>query len=267
MSSLCYLRINTQGDAPMEFINLAKDVPKDDTWKVIKEQIGASGIGVSKYSIWCNDGKRYKVKCLYNDNAMNEHAEPNHRANAMIAAGMYRDNIFTNPDLKSYQYQLKDCWGANFMYGDCVFQFREGRPLPDCSIYGENPLHFIFNRGTPDAQHLHGLTPPKRFITKHGPSAIMMSSLFVYRAIPNGMVTAQSMETRPYRYREYHLSSKKGEENGFMDFVCDAWGEDGKLDLIQSARYPHVKFWNCINPDPAHQFTSILANEVDEAVA
>ena len=94
-----------------------------------------------------------------------------------------------------------------------------------------------------------------------------MSSLFVHRPIPDGLITTQSMETAPYRYREYHLSSKKGEENGFMDFICGAWGEDGKLDLIQSARYPHVKFWNCINRNPANQFTSIFANEVDEAVA
>ena len=262
----CYLRINTQGDTPMEFINLTDEAQKDGAWKAIREQIGASGIGVSTFSIWCNDGKRYKVKCLYNDNAMNEHAEPNHRANAMIAAGMYRDNIFTNPDLKSYQYQLKDTWGANFMYGDCAFQFAEGRPLPDCSIYGENPIHFIFNRGTPDSQHLHGLTPPKRFITKHGHSAIMMSSLFVHRPMPDGMITAQSMETRPYRYREYHLSSKNGEANGFMKFLVDTWGEDGKLNLLKSARYPDIIYMG-MNPDPAHQFTSILANEVCEAVA
>ena len=201
MPTYCYIRINANGETPMEFVNLADSVPKDEPWAELKKTMshykGQDSIYLCpvKYTLWCSDGKRYKVEILFDDDGLSKKLQPNHRFNAMVNLGRFTTKSFDYIG-KSRQQDIKETWGSNYFVGDVIVKVVEGKPIPDCSIFGENPIKSIF------AQHI----PNTRMINKYGrEKAMMMFSPFHKKRMPTGLVNATSWEDAPWEFKDYHI--------------------------------------------------------------
>jgi len=149
------------------------------------------------FSLWCSNGKRYKVELYFDEEGAMPHKAltPNWGANAMIDAGRFTSKKFEYVDDNSYNQKLKTAWGSNYIYGDCICKIYTGKPLPDCSIYGDNPLSFMYRE----------ITPSRRMITKHGDEiARNMCHPHMRQEVPSGIITLEIIINSPYVKREYH---------------------------------------------------------------
>jgi hypothetical protein len=221
MPNYCYLRFNANGETPMEFVNLADSVPKDETWAELKKTMshykGGGGDTIYlrpvKYTLWCSDGKRYKVEILFDDDGSHKGLLPNLRFNAMVNLGRFTTKSFDYIG-KSRQQEIKETWGSNYFVGDVIVKVQEGKPIPDCSIFGENPIKSIF------AQRI----PNTRMINKYGrEKAMMMFSPIHKKVMPTGMITADSWENAPWEVSDYHLIPKKGADDEYLELL-KGWG-------------------------------------------
>tara|TARA_Y100000401_G_scaffold60121_1_gene47668 strand:+ start:274 stop:975 length:702 start_codon:yes stop_codon:yes gene_type:complete len=232
MPKYCYLKINALGDVPMEFVNLADSVPKDEVWDELKKTMShykEDGEPIyfskSKYAFWCSDGKRYNIEVLFDDDGLNKGLTPNHRYNAMVNLGRFTSKKFDYIG-KSRNQDIKDMWGANFGVGDMILKIVEGKPIPDCAIFGDNPLTSIMR--TP--------RPNKRMITKYGAEkALNKMSAVMRQVMPDGIVSRDAFENASWERREYPLI-KGNEDQSDIDMIIGWMKEvdcvDGLLDLL-----------------------------------
>lgn len=214
-----YLRINANGDIPMDFVNLADDVPRDEEWNELKklfshyEEGKFDYIAKNKYTLWCSDDKRYKVEILCDEDGYNKGLLPNHRMNAMVDAGRFTSKKFDYIG-KSRNQDVKECWGSNYYVGDVIIKVVSGKPIPDCSIFGDNPLDFI----------LHGHLPNKRMFNKYGP--VLTLHMFWHAdtmVVPRGIVSSDyfnnpDWETTPY------WTARTGEDDPEFIALLKSWG-------------------------------------------
>ena len=164
-----FLRINSNGDIPQEFCNIdnyddgelyGNLRPLFSHYEKGKGEIGGTEpiyIGTSKYTLWCNNGKRYKVELFYDEDGQNKSLLPNHRMNAMADAGRFTSKKFDYipKNNKNHNQNIKTNWGSNYFVGDIICKFSTGKPFPDCSIFGENPINFIMSKKTPNTRMIN----------------------------------------------------------------------------------------------------------------
>ena len=213
MPNYSYLRINSNGDIPMDFVNLA-DIKKDEEYQNIRplfshhtsKENDVDGkfpiyLNITKYSLWCSDGKRYNVQIYFDEDGLSKKLLPNHRANAMVDAGRFTSKKFDYIG-KTRNQEIKEAWGSGYFVGDVIMKFTTGKPIPDCSIFGENPINFIMDKRLKK--------PNTRMINKHGEGmAELMFNPFAakrwdtvernwekqeYRIIPTGCEDTEYLE-------------------------------------------------------------------------
>jgi hypothetical protein len=211
-----YLRINADGDIPMDFINLADDVPKLEVWNELKKlcshydaDMGERSIyfGTNKYSLWCSDGKRYNVEILYDEEGVSKKLVPNHRMNAMVDAGRFTSKKFDYIG-KSRNQEIKECWGSNYFVGDVIIKVVTGKPIPDCSIFGDNPLDFI----------LQGHIPNRRMINKYG-----HETLHMFWATSTKVMNDKFFSDPDWKDTEYWLLPTREVDSEYIDLL-KSWG-------------------------------------------
>jgi len=226
MPNYCYLRFNANGETPMEFVNLADSVPKDKVWDELKKTMSHKGtiyFHPVKYTLWCSDGKRYKVEILYDDDGLNKKLQPNHRFNAMVNLGRFTTKSFDYIG-QSRQQDIKETWGSNYFVGDVIVKVVEGKPIPDCSIFGENPIKSIFTQYIPNT----------RMINKYGrEKAIMMFSPIHKKVMPTGMVSADSWENAPWEVKDYHIFHPESLDDEYIELL-KGWGFDPNPMMSES---------------------------------
>jgi len=157
-SKYSYMRINCNGELPFTFVNL-DEFDKLDEYKQIRplfshyEEDGKMiYIGKTKYTLWCSNGKRYNVEMYFDEDGLSKKLLPNHRINAMINLGRFTSKKFDYLNEKTRNQQIKDCWGSNYMVGDVICKITTGKPIPDCSIFGDNPIKSIMERRFPNTR-------------------------------------------------------------------------------------------------------------------
>ena len=218
MAKYSYLRINASGDTPCEFVNLADSVKRDEEWDVIKASMSHASEGPiylkpQKFALWCSDGKRYQVEFYYDEEGMCKGLLPNHRFNAMAHAGRFTTKKFDYIG-KSYQEELKTWWGSNFAVGDVILKFQSGKPLPDVSVFGENPMKFMFQKRTPNT----------RMVNKFGDRADKVIHPNWGKKFPDGpLINLEMCENAEWERKEYHISCKKGEEDDEYQELIGGW--------------------------------------------
>jgi len=157
-----FLRINSNGEVPQEFCNIG-DYESGELYENLRplfshyEEDGDKiFIGTSKYTFWCNDGKRYKVEVFFDEDGSHKKLLPNHRANAMADAGRFTNKNYNYipKNNKNHNHNLKLAWGSNYFLGDIICKFTTGKAFPDCSMF-ENPLQFIFTRKQPNTRMIN----------------------------------------------------------------------------------------------------------------
>ena len=166
-----YLKFNANGSIPSEVVDLT-GVPKDEILEELKKSMEHCGMGGSSeiylsrstYTLWCDDGKRYKVDILYDDNGATKVLLPNHRFNAMVNLGRFTSKKF-NYIGKSRNQDIKETWGSNYFVGDVFVKVTAGRPIPDINIFGFNPLLSILSQHFPN---FPSPTPSLKMIQLHG---------------------------------------------------------------------------------------------------
>ena len=166
-----YLKINANSSTPKEVVDLT-GVPKDEILEELKKSMEHCGMGGSNeiflsrstYTLWCSDGKRYKVEVLYDDSGQPKGLVPNHRINAMVDLGRFTSKKF-NYIGKSRNQDIKDTWGSNYFVGDVFVKVTAGRPIPDIEIFGSNPLRSILSQYCPE---IMSPTPSPKMIRLHG---------------------------------------------------------------------------------------------------
>ena len=219
MPNYTYIRYNANGETPMEFVNLADSVPKDEEWNELKatmshyEGKGSIYFSKAKYALWCSDGKRYNVEIFYDEDGLNKGLPPNHRINAMVHLGRFTNKNF-NYIGDTRNQQIKDTWGSNYFVGDVIIKVVVGKPIPDISVFGDNPIQAIF------AQH----RPNNRMVSKYGrEKAIMKFSPIHKKVMPTGLVTADSWENADYEFVDYHILPINCEDQEYLDLL-ESWG-------------------------------------------
>ena len=203
MTNYSYLRINANTDIPCEFVDPDKD---------LKDMIRTG----SKYSLWCTDGKRYNVKIFYDDSGQDDLGNPllpNHRVNAMIDAGRFTSKKFDYIG-KTRNQDLKEHWGSSYFMGDVVLVVIDGKPIPDCCIYGENPLEFLLDIKEPN----------RRMINKYGEEkSRMMIHPGMGMVMPSGTITAEYFENPIWEVKDYHIVPIGCENTEYIELL-KSWG-------------------------------------------
>lgn len=100
-------------------------------------------------SCWCTDGSRHEFTILCIEDGKLKGLRPNHRVNAMIDAGRFDTTEFDYVDANSKNQRLKDAWGSNYFAGDIFIVVSRDGCIPDCSVFGEDPIAFILSEKTP----------------------------------------------------------------------------------------------------------------------
>jgi hypothetical protein len=220
MPTYNYIRINANGETPMEFVNLADTVPKDEVWNELKQTLSHYSptgakiyFGTTKYSLWCSDGKRYNVEISYDDEGLNKSLLPNHRMNAMVDLGRFTNKNFNYIGNTNNQ-GVKETWGSNYFVGDVIVKVVEGKPIPDISIFGDNPIASILKRRQPN----------NRMISKYGlEKATKMTHALYAKIVPDGMVTQDSWDNAEWEMKDYHIIPKSGADDEYLELL-DSWG-------------------------------------------
>ena len=225
MPNYCYLRFNANGETPMEFVNLADSVPKDRVWDELKKTMSHKGtiyLRPAKYTLWCSDGKRYKVEILFDDEGLTKKLLPNHRFNAMVNLGRFTTKKFDYIG-QSKQQDIKECWGSNYFVGDVIVKVVEGKPIPDCSIFGDNPIQSIFEKRLPNT----------RMINKYGREKAMgMISPIHTKKMPTGLVNADSWENAPWEITQYRATTSDAPDD-YLELL-KGWGVELSQDTDSS---------------------------------
>lgn len=108
------------------------------------------------FNMHCTDGVRRDIKAWFHEENGLKSLIPNHRANAMIDAGRFETAERTEMS-DNFNQILKDYKGCNFVFGDLVCEIPTGTPVPDHSIYGNNPLWYIMQPRKPPAELIEKL--------------------------------------------------------------------------------------------------------------
>lgn len=194
---------------PFEFVNIDGEFSYEQLRPLLshydKDKPTEIGIGRSSYSLWCSNGKRRKIEIYYDDEGLCKLIPVNHTANAMIDCGRFTSKKFDYVDGKSYNQKMKDEWGSPRFVGDVICKIRTGTPIPDCSIFGENPVSWIF----------HHKKPNSRMIAKHGShkKAIEICDSLIHHPFPSGLISINSERER--KVGDYML--------GNADFCFGQW--------------------------------------------
>ncbi|MAB39897.1 MAG: hypothetical protein CL525_12505 [Aequorivita sp.] len=228
MAKYSYIRINASGDTPMEFVNLADSVTRDEEWNEIKATMSHASDGPiylkpQKFALWCSDGKRYQVEFYYDDDGLAKVLYPNHRFNAMAHAGRFTTKKFDYVG-KSKQEELKTWWGSNYAVGDVIVKVQTGKPIPDVSVFGDNPIKFIFQYRDPNA----------RMLSKYGDRATKIMSAFKGKKMPQGLVSLDALENAEWERKEYRINCTKGEQDEEYNSLVEDW-MDGLRAMIGAA--------------------------------
>lgn len=216
------LRINTQGDVPMDFVNV--DAPDHSLYEHLRE-VGNWGehgeVGTNNYAFYTADGRRMKYEVYFAGNGLNEKQQPNHRANAMAIYGMYHKN--GTPDEKCRQFQLKEEWGCRFFVGDIIIRIKKNQPLPDVSVFGDNPLSYIMALRSERCRE----TPTRQYQNKYADWAERCNPHRQKTEWPGGMMTAAMLEARGYEDSDYSFFIKEGQyfTEEFKDTLND-WAKE-----------------------------------------
>ena len=211
-----YLKINANGSIPSEVVDLT-GVPKDEVLDELKKNLGHCGMGGSNeiylasstYTLWCSDGKRYKVEVLYDDDGLHKGLIPNHRGNAMVDLGRFTTKKYDYIG-KSPQQSIKDTWGSNYFVGDIFFKITAGRPIPDISIFGDNPIFSILRR-------TH--TPSARMISTYSDFEAMLNPR--YARADYGRPDASGSTT--WEFKDYHIIQKDCRNAEYLTLL-ESWG-------------------------------------------
>jgi hypothetical protein len=146
----------------------------------------------------------------YDDEGLCKYLPINHVANAMLDCGRFTSKKFDYVDEKSYNQQLKDAWGAFKRVGDIICKIRTGTPIPDCSIFGDNPVSWIHSHKKPNA----------RMIAKIGDEskAYDMCDSLIYHPckVVNGMFDGSTE-------RKVSIYSVGVEDKIFGEWWCAEW--------------------------------------------
>ena len=218
MSAHSYIRINANGDCPMDFVNLASSVPKDEVWDELKATMSHHDdkcritFGMRKFALWCSDGKRYNVDVLFDEDGIHKCLAPNHGMNAMVDAGRFNTKKFDFIG-KSHNQDIKEMWGSNYFVGDVIIKVITGKPIPDCSIFGDNPIVFLRSHKKVS----------NRMRSKYGDSAENVINPFKKKVMPTGMVTADDFKNAPWEkvgYRASRGDIKAAEEAEYCAKYC-----------------------------------------------
>jgi len=221
MTNYSYLRINANTDIPQVFVNL-DDIKKGEEFENLRPLFSHSTdytykedlfLGRSKYSMWCSDGKRYNVQIYYDTEGLEKGLLPNHRVNAMIDAGRFTSKKFDYIG-KTRNQDIKETWGSNYFMGDVIIRLTTGKPIPDCAIYGENPLKFLMDIKKPN----------RRMINKYGEEAsLMMIHPFYTKKMPTGLVTSDDWENADWEKEDYHIIPRRCENTEYFELL-KSWG-------------------------------------------
>jgi len=194
---------------PFEFVNIDGEFSYEQLRPLLshydKDKPREICIGQSSYSLWCSNGKRRKIQIYYDDEGLCKTLSVNHTANAMVDCGRFTSKKFDYVDEKSHNQQMKDEWGAPRLVGDIICKIRTGTPIPDCSIFGQNPVSWIYNYKKPNS----------RMIAKCGDKkkAIEICDSLITHPFPSGIISINS--PREAKYRDYPL--------GNSDFCFGSW--------------------------------------------
>ena len=212
-----YIRYNANGETPMEFVNLADTVPKNEVWDELKKTMSHHGEGRitfarSTYNLWCSDGKRYKVEILFDEDGLHKKLLPNHRFNAMVDLGRFTSKKF-NFIGQSRNQDIKESWGSNYFVGDVIVKVTAGRPIPDISIFGDNPIKSILKKKTPNA----------RMESKHGvQESVVMFSAVYKKELGHGLLLRDAgVET--WEWVDYWIFPEDCENQEYIDLL-KGWG-------------------------------------------
>lgn len=214
-----YLKINANGSTPTEVVDLS-DVPKADRMDELRKNLSHSAMGgsdrifldSSTYTLWCSDGKRYKVEIVFDDDGNHKGLIPNHRINAMVNLGRFTSKKF-NYVGKSRNQDIKDTWGSNYFLGDVFVKITTGRPLPDISIFGSSPIlsivgHDFIPSAKMSATHAdaEGMLDPRRARADYGN--------------PNSPKNAGGML---WEFKDYHIIHKECRNVEYITLL-KSWG-------------------------------------------
>ena len=199
------LRINTQGDVPMDFVNV--DAPDHTLYEHLREVAnwGEHGeVASHNYAFYTTDGRRMKYEVYFAGSGLLEKQQPNHRANAMAIYGMYHKN--GTPDEKCRQFQLKQEWGCRFFVGDIIIRIKKNQPLPDVSVFGTNPLSYIM---TLRSEH-HRRTPTRQYQRKYEDWEDRCNPHRKKESLGAGIFTAEDFANRGYEEGNYSFFIPSG---------------------------------------------------------
>jgi hypothetical protein len=160
----CIIRINASKSQPQDIWPVVED---GDVYAKIESLLSsseASGGGISTshpssimvdratVSLWCVDGESRDLSIYADENGKSKGLSPNHRMNAMIDAGRFLSMDYDTIKPRSQNQRLKDSWGSNYFVGDVFCKVPVSGPLPDLSVFGENPIAFIMQERTASDQ-------------------------------------------------------------------------------------------------------------------
>jgi len=208
-SKYSYMRINHSGELPFTFVNL-DEFDKLDEYKQIRplfshyEEDGKMiYLKKTKYTLWCSNGKRYNVEMYIDEDGLSKDLQPNHRINAMINLGRFTSKKFDYLNEKTHNQQTKNCWGSNYIVGDVICKITTGKPIPDCSIYGDNPIKSIAEKRVPNT----------RMKNLYGDKADKKMSVFYTKLWSN----------QPWKFVDYNLRNTACDDEEYLDLLR-GWG-------------------------------------------
>ena len=149
------IRVNaTSTAAYLEMTQKFKDT--SDLVSKVKSLINPESF-VSKMvlTFWCTDNKRQEIDVWVDDDGRDNKLQPNHRANALVDAGRFKDMAFNDISRRhrvTKNQQLKENQGANYLVGDVCLVVKGGKPYPNLDVYGDNPIEFIANINPPSTR-------------------------------------------------------------------------------------------------------------------
>ena len=226
-----YIRINANGDIPMDFVNL-DDIKKGEEYEHIRtlfshhtsEENDVGGkepiyIRPEKYSLWCSDGKRYNVAIYFDEDGLSKKLLPNHRINAMVDCGRFTSKKFDYIG-KTRNQEIKDTWGSSYFVGDVIIKLPTGKPIPDCSIFGDNPIKHLLS--------FDNIKPNTRMINKYGrENAFMMKCPFATKKRMGSVIDADYWDNPEWEVKieDYRMMPDPCDNTEYKQLLRD-WGVD-----------------------------------------
>lgn len=202
----------TRVDTPT-ITEMASMVP-DEIYELVRNTLDCDALEGSRFHFWCTDGLRHEL-VVYCDEERREPKvlEPNHRANAMADAGRFVTRDFNWTDDESTNQKMKESQGSNYFFGDVVIVVSGADSLPNISVYGANPLRFIFTIKKPFASmiDIHGSEATALFKTHYALAHKLTDEnvLAIQRGFRDGLSREEVMATCvSMAYVRYHFAPK-----------------------------------------------------------